>query len=287
MPYVLTQILSQLPLALFAGSVGMALFEPTVRTNGLALLGLCFLVAPGISFASLLVYRRINVSFGEPVSSNRSSFRTVVFGFGLSTLTLSILLLSLYFGGAVSFVWSKVNLLQLSVGAGLACISAPIEEVIFRGVLQRKLTGRLGPAAGVSVSALLFSLAHLSNPGAGVQSFLIVATFTGILLSATYWISRDLLACVAAHFTWNFLMFAIVGGNVSGFSSDGVVLMNADAGHLLSGGKFGIEASLLSPVAAALSFLLLYNLSGKRSADSQTVNDSSSQQGSAATDSTS
>lgn len=55
-------------------------------------------------------------------------------------------------------------------------------------------------------------------------------------------------------------MFGIVGGNVSGFSSDGLMTVNASVGTLLSGGRFGIEASLLCPIAALLSFILLNTL---------------------------
>lgn len=264
MPYVLTQILSQLPLLLLASFVGVTLFEPSVRSNGLVVFGLCLVLAPAISFASLYVYRRINTSFGVSLVTKSSSLRAVFFGVVLSTLTLGVLLLSFYFLGAISFAWPKVSLVQVTIGAGLAFLSAPIEEVIFRGVLQRKLTGRFGAPAAIVVSAFLFSLAHLSNPGSGVQSLILVAAFSSVLLGATYWITGSLLASVAAHFAWNFLMFGFVGGSVSGFASEGAIVMNQNIGDLLSGSIFGIEASVLCPVASLLSFVFLCKLLGQR-----------------------
>lgn len=136
MPYVLTQILAQMPLTLLASFVGTTLLEPIVRSNGIVVFCLCFLLAPAISFSSIHIYRRIDASFGGIASPKNCSFGAVAFGAGLATLTLGILLLSLYLLGVVSFSWSRANLLQLFIGAGLAFVSAPIEEVIFRGVLQ-------------------------------------------------------------------------------------------------------------------------------------------------------
>jgi hypothetical protein len=110
---------------------------------------------------------------------------------------------------------------------------------------------------------------------------ILVATFSSVFLGAAYWITGNLLASVAAHFVWNFLMFGFIGGSVSGFASEGAIVMNQNVGDLLSGAKFGIEASVLCPVAALLSFIFLCKLPGVRHAPSPSVGEAQSRQGSA------
>lgn len=44
----------------------------------------------------------------------------------------------------------------------VVCVGAPIvEELFFRGMVQTRLVGRLGPVAGVGITSVLFGAAHL------------------------------------------------------------------------------------------------------------------------------
>ena len=88
-----------------------------------------------------------------------------------------------------------------AVVLGIATMSllVPItEELVCRGVLQSALL-RYGPAAAISLSAVIFALFH--SPSS--YGF---ALFAGIVLGALFWQSRTLWAGIIAHATFNSLI---------------------------------------------------------------------------------
>jgi uncharacterized protein len=141
-----------------------------------------------------------------------------------------------------------------------ALIAAFIEELVFRGVLFRILEESLGSWLALGVSALVFGLLHAFNPGATPASALAVALEAGILLAAVYMYSRRLWTCIGLHFAWNFAEGGLFGANVSGSKARGLLAGRFQGADLLTGGKFGPEASVVAVVlclAAGITFVEL------------------------------
>ncbi|NEO28583.1 MAG: CPBP family intramembrane metalloprotease, partial [Kamptonema sp. SIO4C4] len=79
-----------------------------------------------------------------------------------------------------------------------ACIAAPVfEEIIFRGFFLPSLTRYLPIWGAISISAVLFAVAHLS------LSEILPLTVLGLLLGFVYTRSRNLLAPILLHSLWN------------------------------------------------------------------------------------
>lgn len=94
--------------------------------------------------------------------------------------------------------WPKVALLVLFVGVG-----APIvEELFYRGVVQRALVERLGPLLGIGIASLIFGAVHLS-----LIEFAPLAA-VGAVLGIVYWRTERLLPAIIGHMTFN--MFTLV-----------------------------------------------------------------------------
>ena len=76
-----------------------------------------------------------------------------------------------------------------------------VEEAFFRGYLQKLLTARVGPVAGIMAASLLFGLAHI---GGGL---LVVgmATLLGATCGLGLWFSGRLWVAVFMHFAFNAL----------------------------------------------------------------------------------
>lgn len=94
--------------------------------------------------------------------------------------------------------------------AGLA--PAVFEEILFRGIFITNLKKKYSsPTAVVLISAVVFSLVHLTNlVGMNVLSVLlqlIMALVTGIVFGAIYLYSGDLVSVIIAHFAID-----VVGG---------------------------------------------------------------------------
>lgn len=84
-------------------------------------------------------------------------------------------------------------------------VVVPLEEVFFRGIVQRYLADLAGPAVGVAVASLLFASVHTSltvgDPG-GLLSALLFVSF-GLLLGWSYHLTETLVVPVIGHGLFN------------------------------------------------------------------------------------
>jgi membrane protease YdiL (CAAX protease family) len=79
-------------------------------------------------------------------------------------------------------------------------LAAVLEEVVMRGVVFRILEQWLGSWIALAISAALFGLLHLFNPGATLLNAGAIMLEAGILLAAAYMVTRRLWFCVGIHF---------------------------------------------------------------------------------------
>lgn len=93
---------------------------------------------------------------------------------------------------------------------GLAALSvlvvAPVEEFVFRGVIQGRLRSQFGPVPAVLGASLLFGSLHLANysgnPVAVVAGALLIAA-VGTVFGALYERTGNLVVPVVAHAVYN------------------------------------------------------------------------------------
>lgn len=122
------------------------------------------------------------------------------------------------------------------------------EEMMFRGVVFGVTERSLGSAAAIVISAIVFSVAHLPNDGVSVLAVAVLAAY-GVLQAAIYMKTRLLWACIGTHIAWNYGVSQIFSATVSGHEASAGMLRGELAGNtLLTGGAFGVEASLVTLV---------------------------------------
>ena len=146
-------------------------------------------------------------------------------------------------GSGLDTIWEPL--------AGASLIPGYTEEMLFRGILFRYIEKAAGSWVALALTSALFGLAHLFNPGATWFSSLAIAVEAGILLGAVYMLTRHLWAAMGLHAAWNFTQGWIFGLPVSG-GHGGIGLMNGrlTGSDLLTGGAFGLEASLPAVIVA-------------------------------------
>lgn len=146
-------------------------------------------------------------------------------------------------------------------GAYLVAVGAGIgEELLFRGMMFRMVEQLLGTWIAVLVSALLFGFAHASNPGATAWSSIAIALEAGLLIAFLYVATRSLWMTIGFHAAWNFVQGPVLGVKVSGNELPSIFTSTASGPEWLTGGAFGVEASVVSVtilvlVAAGLAVL--------------------------------
>lgn len=161
------------------------------------------------------------------------------------------------FGGFQFTMAGSVNWLYVFLAAVGFGVQGFTEEVLCRGYVQGSVTAKYGPVWGVAESAILFACLHGANPGMRLLPFINLLLF-GLVFSMVYMATDNLWFTGAAHSAWNFCLGVIFGINVSG-NPFFVRIMDAKTvgSHLVHGGKFGLEGSLVTTAAGCLLLVAL------------------------------
>jgi membrane protease YdiL (CAAX protease family) len=182
-------------------------------------------------------------------------------GLGLGLL-LGALLFTLIVGvAAIADVYNIIGeggLGQLvPVLVSMAILPAFMEEVLFRGILFRWIEEFAGSWAALAVTSALFGLGHILNPNATTLSSFAIALEAGVLLGGIYMLTRNLWAAIGLHAAWNFTQGFIFDVPISGIDQQGLVEAQLSGPTLLSGGAFGLEASLIAMIIATAAGVAL------------------------------
>jgi hypothetical protein len=166
--------------------------------------------------------------------------------------------------GAYSIVacCSTRQLLIVFLDAGI--MAAVLEELLFRGILFRWIEEFGGSWAALILTSALFGLAHLGNPGATWFSSFCIAMEAGVLLGGAYMLTRSLWMPIGLHAAWNFAEGYIFDVPVSGQPAQGMVTAKLSGAALLSGGPFGLEASVIAVVIATAAGIWMVVLAVRR-----------------------
>lgn len=146
----------------------------------------------------------------------------------------------------------------------IAIVPAFIEEMLFRGILFRWVEEFGGSWAALLVTSAFFGIAHAWNPNSSWFSSFAIATEAGLLLGGTYMLTRSLWMPIGLHASWNFTQGFLFDVPVSGFDQNGLVEAQLSGPELLSGGRFGLEASIIALVVATAAGIWLIRLAVRR-----------------------
>jgi uncharacterized protein len=138
-------------------------------------------------------------------------------------------------------------------------LSGVLEEVVMRGIVFRIVEQSLGSWIALAISAAIFGLLHLLNPGATLLNAGAVMVEAGVLLAAAYMLTRRLWFCIGIHIAWNFTEGGVFSAAVSGGHTKGLLQAQLTGADWLTGGAFGAEGSVVGVVictAAGIALLV-------------------------------
>lgn len=144
-----------------------------------------------------------------------------------------------------------------------------VEEIIFRGIIMGCLEKRLNIKAAIVIPSVLFGLLHIFGNNldfVSVIQLLIAGSIVGVLFSMIAYESNSIWNNAIVHGVWN---MSIIGGVLYiGKSTDSNSIFNfvlENKSFLLSGGDFGIEASVISIFVYLIFIVVAIVLLKKRS----------------------
>jgi len=148
----------------------------------------------------------------------------------------------------------------LTDGLFLFASGAFFEEVLFRLIIFKLVEEFAGSWLSIIVSALLFGFAHIFNDNATLWSATAIAIEAGVLLAVVFMLTRRIWFVFGIHFGWNFMQASVFGLTTSGNSFDGLISPEISGPDWITGGTFGIEASLITVVIGLVTALVLLRM---------------------------
>jgi membrane protease YdiL (CAAX protease family) len=251
---------------LLGGPMGVDQFldQPLVESAFLIISSLMTIIAV------LLMYyifdRKRGLSLGW-VQNNR--WRAGLEGsvWGICFITASFLAIWLFGGINVVGIDLGREVLQGILSAVVLFILVAIgEELLCRGYWYGLIHRYFGALMAIIATSVLFAALHLYNDHI-LQSPVPVINLllAGLLFGVAREVTNGLWVPIGIHFTWNLFQGHIFGFAVSGLDIPGSVIRIETTGHhLISGGGFGAEGSLLTGALIIAFTILIFWWYGKR-----------------------
>lgn len=159
---------------------------------------------------------------------------------------------------------TKTTLAIITSGAAFYGLATGfVEEIIFRGLIMGCLEKRFNIKIAIIIPSVLFGLLHIIGNHLDFISaiqLLIAGSIVGILFSLIAYESNSIWNNAVVHGLWNMTIIGnilYIGSNADSSSIFNFVLK--DKSFLLSGGDYGIEASIIS-IAVYLTFIVVVTI---------------------------
>ena len=247
--FLLLYIVLQQPLIYFLPE----LFHETLNASKLLMFSAALLLSAllAVVLARSFIDRKSFISLGI--------YRTGWKKDGLSGLLLAVFLLCT--GALVLYANKNIFWTDIQMPGGLLStvfallLVAFSEELVFRGYLLQNLMQSFNKWIALAISAGLFMVFHLNNPGMNVISVLNLF-LGGMLMGLNYIYTRNLAFAFLFHFGWNIFQGPVLGFAVSGTTLPTLLTMQTKGNPLLTGAGFGFEGSLICTLVCLIAILL-------------------------------
>ncbi len=198
---------------------------------------------------------------------------SIGFGSGLLLSGLVIGILTVFGVAQTDSQWDQYENLEIIYFLlgffGIMLFVGLVEEAFFRGILFREWSRSWNPVIAAVIGSLIFGGFHVSNmdnPTTNDMISIILSIFIiGILLSVLYHFTGNLWTVIGLHAAWNFSLIAIFGVTLSGLEPGPALFTTSFEGSTyLTGGDFGVEASVVTYGILGLATILIFFIYRKR-----------------------
>ena len=264
-------------IVIFIVCIAITRFAYKPLTHGLKGLGLPQLWLEPLPFLlALLATWACTRLRKEPLSSvgfrlDRRWFREIVWG-TLSGIGMALIAVGMIWviGGVRFELDPSRSLGALLIGLYFFFFVALLEETLFRGFIFQRLLDGVGVWPAQIALATLFAVAHWGSPGMQGSTEMVAFLdlfLAAVLLGLAYLRTRSLALPIGLHLGWNWTQGHVLGFGVSGYDFKGWwhPIFQGKA-EWLTGGVFGPESSIFSPLVSLVVIVLLWRLRAFRTA---------------------
>lgn len=223
-----------------------------------------YIIVIGITFLYWKIVRK--KALAEMGITKR--FGNYFIGIAAGFLLAGIFALAVMLTGTIKYhgIFHSINFAVILLMFGGFVVQGAMEEILCRGLVLCSLKEKISRTAAIGISTLLFILPHLSTLAEGKPVFVLIGILNLILISIIFSLLtirfHSIWAACGLHSVWNFILFSILGLNLSGNDETAAAVFDirSEGESILNGGAYGIEASVITAAmlaAAIAAFLLL------------------------------
>ena len=183
----------------------------------------------------------------------------VIVGAGLATKVLR-------FDGMIA----SANTSYLALLFGAFVIQSLAEEILSRGFLLPSLAKKTSLPVAILVSSTAFALPHLASVVEAEGAFAVIGVanlyLVSLVFSMLFLLRSNIYIVAGLHCVWNFVLYGVMGLAVSGSEAnpDALMAFEVTGENLLSGGIYGLEASIVTTAVLGIVSVILVTLYRKR-----------------------
>lgn len=229
---------------------------------------------PYYGFSLFLLLTLLYCKYVEKRTIRSVGFNSRIFDF-LTGAGIAIILLVLIIGvgcivGSIVYIGTgeETDLFWLIAFMVGLLIQSSAEEVMCRGFLMTSLLEKIPIPTAVFFSSLAFALPHFGTLFEAESLYIIIGIVNLFLISALLSLlvlhRGNLWIACGLHGIWNFLLLGVCSLTLSGNESDisGIFCFRIERADLWNGGRYGIEAGILTTIILGMTLIVLLN-SGK------------------------
>ena len=172
---------------------------------------------------------------------------------------IAVSVASVMLTGALTYngVFSNIDVTFIVLMLGGFICQGAMEEVLCRGIVLQLLKDKVPVPVAVGVSTVLFTIPHLSNMEEASADIVVFAIVDLVLISLIFSLLtlrfKSIWAACGLHSVWNFILFNILGLNLSGNDTMTAAVFDVRSvgSNVLNGGTYGIEASAVTAIVLA------------------------------------
>ncbi|MBK7454290.1 MAG: CPBP family intramembrane metalloprotease [Anaerolineales bacterium] len=188
-------------------------------------------------------------------------FKELCLGGLVGSALMLVPALVLWIFGWVHWQWNPAGFsiffstVLLFAGVALA------EELLFRGFIFQRLIAGLGQVPAQLIMAGYFLLTHLNNPGMTGEVKVLASInifIASLVFGLAFLRTKSLGMPLGLHFMANLVQGGVLGFGVSGTDQSGLLKPVFNKVPVwLTGGQFGLEASVLGLICVVIIFMLI------------------------------
>ena len=235
----------------------------------LKLYGMIILIAVCILYWKLVVKRKLN-EIG--ITKNISGW---FMGAGMGVVLIITAVSAIMVTGTIEFSGFSANFnITMLLMLGGYTVQGAAEELLSRGLVFCSLKDKVSLPAAVGASADAFALPHMGTLCSFEAEYIFPGVLCLILISCVFSLltlrTKSIWAACGLHSMWNFCLSCILGLDLSGSEgSCAVINMRTSGKNLFNGGRYGIEASIITAAVLAAAAVLLWHMYKRNNTERQ------------------